>query len=874
MNAVRVLRLFGLYVVITLVVVACLVSGTVYFTFHKSLPDYTGTIRVPGLDSSVRVYRDTYGVPQVYADNADDLFRAEGYLHATDRFWEMDFRRHVTAGRLSELFGKSQVDTDKYIRTMGWRRVAAQELPLLSPQTRSWLESYAAGVNAWIDEHRGSSAGVEYAVLKLQNSGYRIEKWSPVDSLAWLKAMAWDLRSNMSEELERARLLAAGFSWEQINQLFPAYPYQTHAPILKAGAIVDGKFTPTAPAPTSPSRTSGASRPGTAGGGGSPETADQAAVRAAVTVLGGSLGSLGEGLNRIPQLLGIGDGLGSNSWVVSGSHTTTGKPLLANDPHLGPVMPSIWYQVGLHCTTTSAACPIDVAGFGFSGVPGIVIGHNARVAWGFTNLGPDVADLYLERVQGSTYERDGDQVPLAVRKETIKVAGGDDVQLTIRSTVHGPLLSDQDSDLREVGAKPGVDAAGVPTQKATPANPAYAVALSWTALTPGRTADALFGLNTAQNFDQFRAAARNFAVPAQNMIYADVDGNIGYQAPGTIPVRGSGDGLFPVPGWNPSYDWAGTVPFEQMPYVYNPPGGYVVTANQAPVVEGAGPMLGYDWDYGYRSSRIEARLQAKFATGKVDAADLSQIQLDTQSGIAKVLVPLLTSISGAPPAARLLANWDYTQPAGSAPAAYFNAVWRAVLKRTFDELPDDLPADGGSRWFAVVSSLLTTPDSPWWDEKGTSVTEKRDDVLRLALTDASEELTDRLGDDPSKWRWGDLHTLTIRNQSFGESGIGLIEAIFNRGPYPLAGGSSLVDATGSYAPDGYEVDWVPSMRMVVDLADLDRSRWVNLTGESGHPFSDHYADQVELWQNGGTTPMRWRPETIRSEARYVQNLTP
>ncbi|TQS45782.1 penicillin acylase family protein [Cryptosporangium phraense] len=853
----------------TIVVVACLVAGTVFFTFRKSLPDWTGTVAVPGLSSTVHVYRDSYGVPQIYADNADDLFKAEGYLHATDRFWEMDFRRHVTAGRLSELFGKSQVDTDKYIRTMGWRRVAEQELPLLSPQTRSWLESYAAGVNAWISEHQGTSAGVEYAVLKLQNSGYRIEKWSPVDSLAWLKAMAWDLRSNMSEELERARLLAAGLTWDQINELFPAYPYQEHPPILKSGAIVDGAFKPSAPSPTSPSRSSGAARPGTAGGGGG-GTGPDAAVQAALSSLSGSLEDLGDRLNRIPQLLGIGDGLGSNSWVVSGTHTTTGKPLLANDPHLGPVMPSIWYQIGLHCTRASAACPVDVSGFGFSGVPGIVIGHNARIAWGFTNLGPDVADLYLEKVDGNSYERDGDQVPLVTRTETIKVAGGDDVRLTIRSTVHGPLLSDQDADLRKVGAKPGVDAAGVPTQKARPASPAYAVALQWTALTPGRTADALFALNTAQNFDQFRAAARNFAVPAQNMIYADVDGNIGYQAPGTIPVRGSGDGLFPVPGWNPSYDWAGSVPFEQMPYAYNPPAGYVVTANQAPVAEGAGPILGYDWDYGYRSSRIEARLQAKFAVGKIDAADMSEIQMDTQSGIAKELVPLLEPFDST----SLLKTWDYNQTENSAAAAYFNAVWRALLSRTFDELPADLRPDGGSRWFEVVSNLLRDPTSPWWDRKGTAAVEKRDDILRLASSDAVDELTDRLGDDPSEWRWGDLHTLTIRNQSFGDSGIGLIEAIFNRGPYKLAGGSSVVDATGSYAPDGYQVDWVPSMRMVVDLADLDRSRWVNLTGESGHPFSDHYSDQVELWRNGETTAMRWRPETIRSEAKYVQNLTP
>ncbi|GAA0258021.1 penicillin acylase family protein [Cryptosporangium japonicum] len=877
MNVARVLRRIGLSLLVVLVVGASAAGGAVYFTIRASLPDYTGTVRVPGLDADVQVYRDAQGIPQVYARNADDLFRAEGYLHAVDRFWEMDFRRHVTAGRLAELFGPSQVATDKYIRTMGWRRVAEQELPLLSPESRRWLQAYADGVNAWIGEHSGRSASLEYAVLGLQNSGYEIERWTPVDSLSWLKAMAWDLRSNMGDELERAQLLAAGLDWEQINELYPEYPYQSNPPIVTSGAVVDGTFQPKAVVPQE-RKDAPATRRTAGGGGGSPETGDEATVRAVLRGLGGRLDTLGAGLGRLPQLLGTGDGIGSNSWVVGGSKTATGKPLLANDPHLGPAMPSVWYQVGLHCTTVGAACPFDVSGFSFSGVPGVVIGHNARVAWGFTNLGPDVTDLFLERVRGDTYERDGEQVPLVTRTERIKVAGGDDVSLTVRSTVHGPLLSDQDADLRAIGAEPGVDAQGVPTQEPQTANPAYAVALSWTALQPGRTADALFALNRVANFDEFRAAAKLFAVPAQNMVYADVDGNIGYQAPGTIPIRGSGDGLFPAPGWNPSYDWVGTVPFEQLPYTYNPPAGYIVTANQAPVREGAGPVLGYDWDTGYRSARIDALIQARSAAGPLDADDMTAIQMDSWSAAAAALVPVLTKVGNVPASARpardLLNRWDLHQTESSAGAAYFNAVWRHLLLRTFDELPDDLTPDGGGRWFLVVSELVQDPDSPWWDAKGTSAVEQRDDVLREALTDAADELTARLGDDVSAWRWGDLHTLTIRNQSFGTSGIGVIEALFNRGPYPVGGGSSIVDATGWTPAEGYEVSWVPSMRMVVDLADLDRSRWVNLTGQSGHAFSDHYTDQVELWRNGRTTPMRWDREEIRRGARYVQKLTP
>ena len=870
-NTVRAIRRIGLSVVVVLVVLACLAGVGAYLAIRASLPDYTETVRIPGLSKTVTVYRDAQGVPQVYADSADDLFRAEGYLQATDRFWEMDFRRHVTAGRLSELFGSAQVETDKYIRTMGWRRVAEQELPLLKPETRHWLEAYSAGVNAWIKTHSGGAASLEYGVLRLQNSGYKIEAWTPVDSISWLKAMAWDLRSNMTDELDRARLLAAGLDTDQIRQLYPDYPYAEHPPILSSGALVNGTFRPSAKLPSA-----------TGGGGGAPtdpDAAQAATLRAALGSLDGRLGSMSVALQKIPQLLGLnGDGIGSNSWVVSGAHTTTGKPILENDPHLGPAMPSVWYQVGLHCTAKSAACPFDVAGFSFAGVPGVVIGHNTRVAWGFTNLNPDVTDLFLERVKGDSYERDGEMVPLAKRSERIKVAGGKDVVFTVRSSVHGPLLSDQDADLREIGAKPDVDASGTPTSKAGTANPAYAVALEWTALTPGHTADALFAIDEAADFAQFRAAAQLFAVPAQNMVYADVDGNIGYQAPGTIPIRGSGDGLYPAPGWNSTYDWVGTVPFQQMPYVENPPSGYIVTANQAPVADGAGPVLGYDWDYGYRSSRIADLLES---TGRpVGVADMSAIEMDTRSGLAPALVPALTGLSLAKDgdsgrldeARSLLAAWDYQESEGSAAAAYFNAVWRNLLSRTFDELPASLSPDGGGRWFEVVTALLKTPDSPWWDEKGTAKVERRDDVLKAAMRDALTELTKRLGNDPSKWRWGDLHTLTIQNQSLGTSGVGLVEWLFNRGPYGVGGGTSVVDATGWVPADGYEVTWVPSMRMIVDLDDLDRSRWVNLTGESGHAFSDHYTDQTELWRTGRTTPMRWQPETIQREARYVQKM--
>jgi len=864
MKAVRVLRRIGagLLVLVLTLITAGTVGGVL--AVRASYPDYDGATKLAGLSAPVDVYRDSHGVPQVYANTPTDLFRAQGYLHAQDRFWEMDFRRHVTAGRLAELFGESQVETDVYLRTMGWRRVAEAEYKILDPDTRRWLQAYADGVNAWLKEHSGVGASLEYGLLKLQNPGYRIAKWEPADSIAWLKAMAWDLRGNMKQELNRAELLASGLSREQIEELYPAYPSDRHAPIVTTGGVRKGVFDSAAPTSEAVGAPSPPPVDGGAGGDGI-FSADRETLRA-----------VKRGLDRIPRLLGPdGDGIGSNSWVIAGSRTSTGKPLLANDMHLGPSAPGIWYQMGLHCTEVTPECAFDVSGYTFSGLPGVMVGHNSRIAWGFTNLEPDTVDLYLEKVTGDEYELDGRKLKLERRTEKIKVAGGKTVTITVRSTGHGPLLSDRDDELRDIGGKPPVAADGSPAAAPESVKPRYGVALRWTALDPGRTADAIFAVNTATDWKSFREGARLFAAPAQNLIYADVDGNIGYQAPGEVPIRETGDGRWPVPGWLSKYEWRGRVPFEAMPTVFNPPSGYIATANQQVIRTGYPYLLTTDWDYGYRSQRIADLITRE--RGKIDLAGVERAQFDSRNGNAVQLVPALVSVDvprRVRPAQDLLRDWDRSQPANSAPAAFFNATWRHLLARTFDELPDDAQAEGGARWFEVVRGLLADPASPWWDDRDTPATEQRDDILRAAMEDAHKELTDRLGGTPSAWRWGDLHTLELRNQSFGQSGIAPVEWLFNRGPYATAGGDSVVNATGWSAPDGYGVDWVPSMRMVVDLNNLDRSRWVNLTGASGHAFHPYYIDQVELWRTGESTPMRWERETIEREARHTLALMP
>ncbi len=836
------------------VLVLALVIGFIYVVtlVRRPFAQVSGSASLPGLSGKVTVLRDDQGIPQLYADTSDDLFRAQGYVQAQDRFFEMDFRRHVTAGRLSELVGvdSDALLADKVVRTLGWRRVAEQELPLLSPDTQRFLQDYSDGVNAYLKGRSNSHVSLEYTVLGQKVSDYKIEPWTPVDSLSWLKAMAWDLKENYSDEAARAEL-AGTIPEQRIDDLYPLYASVKNAPILSDADLAADQ--PSAGTPTAGARVQKRY-----------PVAERIALAAAT-----------KALHAVPALVGQGDGIGSNSWVVSGSKTTTGKPLLANDPHLAPSIPGIWYEMGLHCRQQSPACPFDVAGFTFSGLPGVVIGHNDKVAWGFTNLPADVTDLYLERVVGTTYERDGAYVPITSRQETIKVAGAKDVTITVRSTVHGPIVSDVLDDAKGAGRGALVDGRRDPAT--------YDVSLAWTALTPGRTADALFALDLAHDWTEFRAAAKLFDVPAQNLIYADTAGNIGYQAPGRIPVRksstpGANPGQWPAKGWLSKYDWTGYVPFRELPTSYNPPEGLIVTANNE-VTDQPDPYLTSDWDYGYRAQRIRNLLQRG---GKVSPDEVRSIQMDRREPFAATLVPYLLRINlrkdpFTREAQQLLRGWSFSTSAKSAPAAYYNAVWSNLLRLTFDdELSGDLRAGGGDRWFAVVGQLLeeSNKNSAWWDDKGTpGVIEGRDEILREALVDARAELTKSLGKDPNKWQWGQLHQLTLKHPVLGGSGTpGIVRSVFNRGPWSLPGGSGLVDATGWTAYEGYSVDWVPSMRMVVDLGNLDQSTWVNLTGESGHAYSKHYVDQTDAWAHGRSYAWPFTSQAVAKSASDVLTL--
>jgi penicillin amidase len=840
-------------VLLVLVLVAALVVGVVLV--RKPYPQVDGEARLPGLEADVTVVRDEHGIAQLHGDSMADLMRAQGYVHAQERFYEMDVRRHATAGRLAELFGEPALESDRFVRTMDWRGVAEQELALVKPETRAALEQYAEGVNAYLADRAPSDIAVQYTILNAGGLGYRPEPWTAVDSLSWLKAMAWDLRGNMDEEIGRALSLAS-VGPDRTADLYPAYDYAAHLPIVTQGAVVDGVFEPDAT-----------------------DDGTREPKRVAWGDVAGPLSRLRSRLDAMPTLLGRGDGIGSNSWVVDGEHSATGAPILANDPHLDLGIPGIWVQMGLHCRSVTQECPLDVAGFTFSGVPGVIIGHNADIAWGFTNLGPDVTDLYVERVRGDEWFRDGAWRPLETREEKIEVAGGADETIEVRRTDHGPLLSDVSEDLEEVADDAAL--AQPADRRSLGAEEDYALALQWTALQPGRTADAILDLNLAGDWDEFREAVASFEAPSQNLVYADREGHIGYQAPGRIPVRKSGnDGRMPAAGWLPENDWTGDyVPYDGLPRVLDPEEGFIVTANQAVVDEDYPYFLTSDWDHGFRSQRIRTRLAVQ---DEWSVDDVAALQLDDRHPLAAVLTPYLLDIGIKRQYYRdgqdLLRDWDLEQEAGSGAAAYFNVVWKNLLEATFrDELPEDLWPDGGDRWVAVVTQLLGEPDNGWWDDLGTDgVVEDRDEILRRVLLDARDELTARVGPDADDWTWGFLHQLDLQEPTLGDSGIGPVEWLFNRGDWEVGGGTAAVDAASwdASADDPYVVTSGPSMRMVVSLADLDDSRWVSVTGVSGHPFSEHYTDQTDLWARGETLPWPFSRDAVAAAEEHSLTLEP
>lgn len=769
----------------------------------RALPPVEGEVRAPGLRGPVEVIRDRWGVPHIYAENDHDLFFAQGYVIASERLFQLDFLLRLGTGTLSELFSELTLPIDRFVRTVGWNRAARYQAERWDQRSHDMAEAFGSGSRAWVETMEEKP--VEYQVLESEPFVPPPGEESYYGA-AGATFMAWGLSRNWDQELLRAEI-AERCGPEVMRTLFP--DLDTEAALVEAA------------------KEGGYDR--------------MALLRDAI----------------LPP-----SGQGSNNWVVDGSRTRTGKPLLANDPHLALAVPSIWFECHL------SAPGIDVAGVSLPFTPGVIIGHNDRIAWGFTNTEGDVQDLYLERLSedGTSAEYLGSWEPVTVHREEIRVRGRDDPEiLEVRETRHGPILTSYMVGI----ADPVVVEGGIKRS----------YALRWAGAEHGIQGSTIYNLDTAGSWEDFRAAVHDaWLCPGQNMVYADVDGNIGYQLTGLYPIRAQGDGTVPVPGWTDEFEWVGWVPFNDLPRAFNPEDGFLCTANNKMHDEGYPYNLGRDYLPPFRARRI-AQLVTELAVH--DAASFAAIQQDTVSLPAAAIVPSLVSVEPGndhqKEAIALLAEWNHDVAADS-PAAAVYEVW---CKHIAEQVLRPLLADdelfthffGRRQWtnafqYQVLPNLLTYPTARWWGRNGV---EARDEVLRRALDGAIEELTSALGEDMQAWQWGALHRARFAGRL---AMIPDLAEMFTAGEIEMGGDEQTI-LQAMFEPGwSYDVVVAPSWRQILDPSDWDASLGTHTVGQSGNPASPHFADLLELWGNGRHHPLPFSRSAVESAAKSTLRLTP
>lgn len=793
-----------LRIAVVLVLTLAVVAAAAYGWLRQSLPRTEGEIRLAGLERPVDVLRDAWGIPHIFAQSPNDAVFALGYVHAQDRLWQMEMNRRIGAGRLAEVLGAGALETDRFLRTLGVRRSAEASLAVLSAETRSALAAYAAGVNAFL-------ASDPVLPPEYWLTGAKPEPWNVVDSIAWTKMMAWDLGGNWRNEILRMQL-AKTLTVAQIHEFLPPYPGDAAQPL--------------------------------------PE------LRELYGAMGTDAVRLAAGAQAIAEQVDTwtAGAAGSNNWVVSGARSASGKPLLANDPHLGLSAPPIWYFAHLH------APGLDVIGATLPGVPAVVLGRNARIAWGFTNTGPDVQDLFIEKLDGAGryLTPEGPQAFKRI-EETIRVKGGTEERLSIRVSRHGPVISDVSR----------VAADAVPR--------GHVLAFSWTALAEDdRTLESAAQLARAGNWEEFLAAARHFHAPQQNMVYADIEGNIGFVAAGKVPVRKPENdlkGLAPAPGWLARYDWNGFLPFDALPRQYNPASGAIVTANHKITAPGYAHHLTSEWEPPYRARRIEALLDA---LPKHTVPSFARIQADAVSLATRELLPrLLATRPRSEPARKallLLGAWDGTMAAERAEPLILAAWWRELARAIY---ADDLGEAFRPNWRAravFLGNVLTDRDgqSRWCDDKRTRGIETCDEQLALTLEAALADLRKRYGEDMGLWKWGSAHVARHEHRPLGRQALLArwfdINVPSAGDPYTVnVGRNNFFDEAQPFANRH-----AASLRAIYDLADPEKSLFIHSGGQSGNSLSPHYAAFSAAWSKGEYIPMRTARAAI--EAAGAQRL--
>ena len=830
--------LLRLVLIVCAVILLAVLGVSLWFfgAARAALPQLDGTVSVSGLSTPVQVIRDQQGVPHIRAHSLDDLFFAQGYVTAQDRLWQMDLARRYASGELSEVFGSVALPRDREQRILGFRNLAENSVQYLSNTDKQYLEDYARGVNSYIaQQQQKKTLPLEFRILR-----YQPKPWKVSDSLLIGINMAQMLNYYWVSEMLAREKVANKVGPELTAELFPNVTWRDHPPTTDTqpdgAGLADSHF-------------------GNAGFGGASALARvleqqqnevvrrSAQRRMESDFLSSRADAVREGsavlLPPPPEARA-----GSNNWVVSGAHTVSGKPLLSNDMHLENQIPNIWYEAQLE------APGFNVAGVTLPGLPFVIVGHNQRIAWGFTNVGPAVTDLYVETFnENNEYQApDGWKKP-EHRHEVIHVKGDSDVPLDVVLTRHGPIISE---------LFPGQ------TRK---------LALKWNIYDPGMIQIPFLDINSAQNWDQFRKAFSNYGAPSQNVVYGDVDGHIGYFANGKIPIRTNSDAVAPVPGNDNAHEWTGYIPFDQLPSVYDPPSGILATANGRITPDGYPHIVSFEWDASVRTQRIYRYLQTD---KKLAPADMLALQTDVYSDFDRFLAQRLAyavdhSQSATPrdhQAADILRNWNGLLATNSSASTIVSRarqqIQRLLLEPKLGAASDDPHTRDGWReyhWFvssAWIESTLTHQPQKWLPAKFPNY----DELLTAAL-DSAVNAKDA-PPDLSTWDWGKVHTLDIEHPLFGR--IPFVRRWAGTGIQPLPGDGTTVKQAGG--------NLGPSERLTVDFSDLDNSTLNIVNGQAGNLLSPYFNDQWDNWYHGTTVRLPFSDEAVDRAKSHNLTLTP
>ncbi len=764
-----------------------------------------GTLRLEGLRAVVEVIRDKWGVPHLYAESLEDLFFAQGFVQAQDRFWQMELQRRTAAGRLAEIFGEPALVADRFLRRFELYREGERGYQwLMKHEDTMPLDRFAAGVNAFIALKK---LPLEFSLLR-----YKPESWTPVDSVAWSNVVTFGQSNNFVTELARAEVLRA--VGPEMAAKLELWPQPGHPLTIPPDANYGGA----------------------------------------------NFASILEEYSKLTDLVGLTKaGGGSNSWVVDGTKSVTGLPLFANDPHLAMQLPGVFYAMHLY------APDFEVIGATIPGLPGVVLGHNREIAWGVTNTMADIQDAYIEQIDPLNprrYQYKGEWLEFETRFEEIKVKGGPTVRQEQFRSVHGPIVS-------EFAAGGTVAADGGSVQGAP-------VSLCWTLYQANYSLQGLLDLNRAQNWEEYRAALKNRPYPSLNFTYADVKGNIGYQYAGLIPIRAKGLGLLPNPGHTGEYDWQGFIPFEELPHLYNPATHYLFTANNKVVDDAYPQYLGGDYLHGARAERIRQLLTAK---EKLTVADFNAMFIDVLSLTGLRLVPHLTRLNATDSLERrvlaMLATWDGQLGAESVGACLYEVILGKLLRLILEPQLGSVAtnhylgvSEGGISALTALSSKAGPHLIGFLERDDPSVLPTGlswEAALQKALSSAVSWLRSKFGDELKGWEWGKLHQMEFNHVLGAKQPL---DRIFNRGPHPIGGDADTIFQTayafkeGQFTANGGTPGW----RMIADLSNWENSLMTVTGGQSGSPFSPHYADLIEPWLEGELHPMLFSRETL---ARYT-----